>query len=139
MKKLTVIALALICVLGVCGCGQDQSLQQPQDAQLLLPEGNIVSVEISSLPEGFNYSFGGEDAETIADYLSSLHLGSDFEENPNEYTGMTYVISLKYDSDEVLTVYHFGNMFIRSEDAPWYKMTYDEASRFDTLLDELDK
>ena len=28
-------------------------------------------------------------------------------------------------------------MFIRVKGGSWYKMTYDEASRFDTLLDEL--
>jgi len=34
-------------------------------------------------------------------------------------------------------VYHFGNMFIRNEDGPWYRMEYEEAARFDALLDEL--
>ena len=50
---------------------------------------------------------------------------------------MAWVISLEYDNGDVLTVYHFGNMFIRTENGPWYKMTYDEAKRFDTLLNEL--
>ena len=134
MKKLLTIALAFLCVLGMVGCGQ-----QPQQVQgnQLLAEGNVIKIDVSSLPEGYNYSFDGEDAKEIIDYLSNLNLQSNFEEDPNEYTGMTWVISLEYDNGEILTVYHFGNMFIRSEKGSWYRMTYDEANRFDTLLDEL--
>ena len=134
MKKLLTIALVFLCVLGMVGCSQ-----QPQQVQgnQLLAEGNVIKIDVSSLPEGYNYSFDGEDAKEIIDYLSNLNLQINFEENPNEYTGMTWVISLEYDNGEILTVYHFGNMFIRTEKGSWYKMTYDEANRFDTLLDEL--
>ena len=134
MKKLLTIALVFLCVLGMVGCSQ-----QPQQVQgdQLLAEGNVIKIDVSSLPGGYNYSFDGEDAKEIIDYLSNLNLQSNFEEDPNEYTGMTWVVSLEYDNGEILTVYHFGNMFIRTEKGSWYKMTYDEANRFDTLLDEL--
>ena len=134
VKKIIAIVLICICVLGIVGCSQ-----QPQQVQggLLLAEGNVIKIDVSSLPEGYNYSFDGEEAKEIIDYLSTLNLESNFEENPNEYDGMTWVISLKYENGDVLKVYHFGNMFICSENGSWYKMTYDEAKRFDTLLDEL--
>lgn len=134
MKKLITIVLVLICVLSIVGCSIQQ--QQVQDDQLLA-EGNVIKIDVSSLPEGYNYTFDGEDAKAITEYLSNLNLDSKFEENPNEYSGMTWVISLEYDNGEILTVYHFGNMFIRSEKGSWYRMTYDEASRFDALLNEL--
>ena len=134
MKKIIAIVLVCICVLGIVGCSQQP--QQVQGGQLLA-EGNVINIDVSSLPEGYNYSFSGADAKAIVDYLSTLNLESNFEENPNEYMGMTWVISLKYESGDVLTIYHFGNMFIRVKGGSWYKMTYDEASRFDTLLDEL--
>ena len=134
MKKIIAIVLVCICVLGIVGCSQ-----QPQQVQggELLAEGKVINIDISSLPEGYNYSFSGKDAKAIIDYLSTLNLESNFEENPNEYDGMTWVISLKYENGDALTIYHFGNMFIRVKGGSWYKMTYDEASRFDTLLDEL--
>jgi hypothetical protein len=134
MKKIIAIVLACICVLGIVGCSQQP--QQVQGGQLLA-EGNVINIDVSSLPEGYNYSFSGADAKAIIDYLSTLNLESNFEENPNEYDGMTWVISLKYENGDTLTIYHFGNMFIRVKGGSWYKMTYDEASRFDTLLDEL--
>ena len=134
MEKIIAIVLVLICVLGIVGCSQQP--QQVRGSQLLA-EGNVVNIDVSSLPEGYNYSFSGEDAKGIIDYLSNLNLESNFEENPNEYGGMTWVISLKYENGDTLTIYHFGNIFIRVKGGSWYKMTYDEASRFDTLLDEL--
>ena len=134
MKKLLVTVLTALCVLGLSGCSQ-----QPQQVKgnQLLSEGFVINIEVSSLPEAYHYSFGGEDAKAIIEYLSDLNLTSRFEENPDEYDGMTWVISLKYENGDVLKVYHFGNMFIRSENSDWYRMTNDEASRFDALLDEL--
>ena len=133
MKKLLTIALVFLCVFGMVVCRQQS--QQVQGNQLLA-EGNVIKIDVSSLPEGYNYSFDGEDAKEIIDYLSNLNLQSNFEENPNEYAGMTWVIFLEYDNGDELTVYHFGK-FIRTEKGSWYKITYDEANRFDTLLDEL--
>ena len=121
-------------MLVIVGCSQQS--QQVQGNQLLA-EGNVIKIDVSSLPEGYNYSFDGEEAKEIIDYLSNLNLQSNFEENPNEYTGMTWVISLEYENGDILTIYHFGNMFIRAEKGTWYKMTYEEASCFEILLEEL--
>ena len=134
MRKLLAILLAIFCVLGIVGCSQQS--QQVQVNQLLA-EGNVIKIDVSSLPEGYNYSFNGENAKEIIGYLSSLNLQCNFEENPNEYTGMTWVITLEYENGDILTIYHFGNMFIRSEKGSWYKMTYEEASHFGVLLNEL--
>ena len=134
MKKLMTILLVCVCVLVCVGCNK-----QPQQVQgnQLLREGNVINIDVTSLPELYNYSFDGKDAKAIVDYLSSLSLESDYEENPDVYAGMTWVITLEYKDGEALSVYHFGNTFIRCEDGPWYKMTYEEANRFNTLLDEL--
>ena len=103
----------------------------------LLQAGDVTQVSVTSLPEGYAYAYEGEDAGVIADYLGSPSLQSRFAENPDEYTGMTWVISLSYADGNTVTVYHSGNMFIRAEDGPWYRMEYEEAARFHALLDEL--
>ncbi len=48
MKKLLTIALAFLCLLGMVGCSQ-----QPQQVQgdQLLAEGNVIKIDVSSLPE----------------------------------------------------------------------------------------
>lgn len=142
MKKLMVAVLACACVLGMVGCNkqpqQEQEIQpQQKQENQLLTEGNVIKVDVSSLPEKYNYSFTGEDVKEITDYLSNLNLQSNFEENPDEYVGMTWVISLEYENSDTLTIYHFGNKFIRSEQGSWFRMTYEEASRFESLVNEL--
>ena len=128
---ISVIVVTLFCL---AGCYEAPQFASPKIAP---DEGNIINVEVSSLPERYNYSFSGENAKAIRNYLSNLNLERDFEENPNEYGGLTWVISLEYDDGKVLQIYHFGNMFIRAEGGPWYKMTHEEAQRFEELLDEL--
>ncbi|MBQ4108306.1 MAG: hypothetical protein IJC80_02770 [Clostridia bacterium] len=129
------------------GCGIDhehlylreeisKQLSESPNAQLL-PTGNIVQIDLASLPEGRNYSFSGEDAKVIVDYLSNLSLISDFSENPDEYGGMAWEISLNYDNGEVFEVYHFGNMIIRFGNGDWYKMINEQARQFNVLIKDL--
>ena len=103
----------------------------------LLQAGYVTQVAVSSLPEGYAYAYVGEDAMAIVDYLDSLSLQSRFKEDPDEYTGMTWVISVDYADGSTVTVHFFGNLFIRKEDGPWYRMEDEEAERFHALLDEL--
>lgn len=108
----------------------------------LPPEGlatveGVISVHVSSLPEGYTYSFSEESARAIVDYFAGLNLISDFSEDPDEYAGMTWVVSIAYEDGTETTLYHFGNMFVRREDGPWYQLAYSEASQFNTLLHEL--
>ena len=135
MKKLIAFLLTLLCVFGTVGCNMQS--RKTQGSELLL-KGNVIKVSVSSLPEGYNYSFNAEKAKNITDYLSDLKLQSNFEENPNDYVGMTWVIILEYEKGNTVTIYHFGNMFIRSEKGPWYKMTNEDAARFSDLLETLD-
>lgn len=136
MKRFFALAAAFAMMLLLfSGCGEEPDTASP----LLSRKEGIAHVEVRSLPEGYAYSFAEADAKAIVDYLSSLQLRSDFQENPNEYTGMTWVISIVYENGAEETVYHFGNMFIRTEGGPWYQMNYEEASRFGTLCSELNK
>ena len=131
MKKLITLILVLAFALTVVGGSSVTA-----EGAALLKSGEVGKVTVTSQPEYYNYSFSGDDAKAIVDYISGLHLIADFSENPDVYGGMTWVISIEYEDGDVLTVYHFGN-FIRTAGGSWYKMTYEEASRFDVLLNEL--
>lgn len=115
------------------GCGGDMD----EPVALLPKEDGIIGITVSSLPKGYDYSFSGDDVDVIVEYLSNINLISDFSENHDVYFGSTWVISLQYDNGDVVTVRHSGNKFIQTNNGPWYKMNYDEANRFDSLLDEL--
>lgn len=75
-----------------------------------------------------------DETDAIVEYLSNLTLISNFPENPDEYSGMTWVIEVEYSDGDSTTIYHFGNMFIRADDGPWYKMDYEEASELGTFI-----
>ena len=107
--------------------------------ELLLKEGTVKRISVTSQPEGYDYSFSGDDVQSVVNYLSELNLSLKYSEKPDEYYGMTWVISLEYEGGDTLTIYHFGNMFIRTADSSWYRMTYEEASRFGILIGELSK
>lgn len=143
MKRLVALVAVFAFLLLLVGC-QETEIQstetsrnnvsnQVSGSQLLI-EGNVIKCDVSSLPKYYNYSFKGESAKKIVDYLSSLNLESNFEENPNEHFGMTWKITLEYDNGEILNVYHFGN-FIRTENSSWYKN--EQARYFGELLDEI--
>lgn len=148
MKRILAITLTLVMLLAaLTGC---MASQDDNDSEILkdspnsnttqnslIREKTINNITVTSLPSGYEYSLTGDDVNAIVDYFSNLHLISDFEENPDEYDGMTLVVSIEYHNGTYSTIYHFGNMFVRTDDRPWYKMDYEEASRFHPLLQEL--
>ena len=156
MRQVMAFVLVLLFIFGLWGCVEPQpenptdpseqpTVTQPteppetqpvRDGELI-PDGTVLYAGITSMPEGYDYSFRVDAAQAVADYLTGLNLIADFKEDPNEYAGMTWVIFLAYDNGETETVYLFGNMFIRSESGPWYRLSYEEASGFDALLSEL--
>ena len=133
MKKIAVFVLALLCVVALVGCSPAHA-----EESTLLKEGTVKRVSVTSLPEGYDYSYTGEDAQAIVDYFTELDLISDFEENPGEDDGMVWVISLEYEDGSTETVYHCGK-FIRRDGGSWYKITYEQARAFDSLLWELNE
>ncbi len=148
MKRILAVTLTLVMLLAaLTGC---MASQDDNDSEILkdspnsnttqnslIREKTINNITVTSLPSGYEYSLTGDDVNAIVDYFSNLHLISDFEENPDEYLGMTWVIAVEYGDGTSSTIYHFGNMFVRTDDRPWYKMDYEEASRFHPLLQEL--
>ena len=131
IKKIAVFVLALLCVVALVGCSPAHA-----EESTLLKEGTVKRVSVTSLPEGYDYSYTREDAQAIVDYFTELDLISDFEENPGEDDGMVWVISLEYEDGSTETVYHCGK-FIRRDGGSWYKITYEQASAFNNRLYEL--
>ena len=104
----------------------------------LLPgTDGIKAVSVSSTPQGYEYSFSGENAVKLVNFILRMDVVPDFPEDPNVYTGMTWVIAAEYEDGSTVTVYLFGNMFIRSGEDPWQKVSAKEAEELKALLDYL--
>ena len=126
MKRIRLMILTLtVCLPVLSGCGLPN-----------LDENSIKSISVTSSPEGYEYSFKGDDAQAIVDYLESLHL-TPFS-GINSEDGMTWVISIEDKNGKITTVYHSCNKYIMAEGGLRYEMIFEEAKRFDSLLYELD-
>lgn len=126
MKRILLIILTLaVCLPIISGC----SLQN-------LDENSIKRISVTSLPKGYEYSFKGDDAQAIVDYLESLHL-TPFS-GINSEDGMAWVISIEHKNGKTTTIHHSCNKYIMTEDGSLYEMIFEEAKRFDSLLYELD-
>lgn len=133
MKYITVCFLiaALLCTLA--GCAASKTLT----GAALANSENVVQIQISSLPESETYQRSYTSPgkiKAVTDYIDALILSEKFPENPNEYTGMTWVITYVYEDGTQLTSYHFGNMFFRAGTGQWTRMTYEQAERLDSII-----
>ena len=130
MKKIAVFVLALLCVVALVGCSPAYT-----EGSVLLKEGTVKRISVTSDPEAYAYSYTGKDAQAIVDYLSSL----DLTENSggNDADGGSWEIVLEYKDGSTVVLYHSGNKVITVSGGSQYKMIYEQASAFDSLLDEL--
>ncbi len=132
-KAITSILVFVMCFTLCTSCESAAAAQNT----LMPGSDGITSVVVSSMPEGYDYSFTGDQAETLAQYILDMEISADFPEDPNVYAGMTWVIVAEYENGNTATVYLFGNMFIRSGDGPWFKVSGKEAEGFEALLTSL--
>ena len=135
-KKIFAVLILVLCLAMLAGC---KSQEKTTPNTLLPGTDGITAVTVSSMPQGYDYSFSGENAETLAEYILNMDMVSDFEEDPNVYTGMTWVIAVEYADGKTVTVYLFGHTFIRSGDDPWLKVSTKAAEGLEALMDSLSK
>ncbi len=129
--KSVVCALLAVSLVLLCGC------TAKTEGTPLFPAGEVEMIRIVSLPDKYDYFLYNQNAARLVEYLEDLTLIADFEENPDHYNGLAWVITLVYADGSEHQVVHFGNMFIRGDDATWYKMHYEEAAQLEVLLEKL--
>lgn len=134
MKRSIFVLLLCFCLVFAISCDSEEGSAN----NTVLDDGVVKSIEVSSMPHGYEYSFDGNDAYAVIDYIRGLHLEADFPEDPDVYTGMTWVVDIRYEDGTDTTVYMFGNMFIRKDNENWLKMDYNEAEAFGELIYNLD-
>ena len=137
-RKMSIFIAVLLCLSVFAGCSKPNADTGLPPFEPPTSEG-ISSVVVSSAQEGNNYTFKGSAAKDVVDYFANLNLITDFDEDPNEHGGMTWTVTISYNDGTIETIYHFGNMFVRRESGSWYKMNYDEATQFDSLLTDLNE
>ena len=103
-----------------------------------LNESDIKSVSVSTLPEfyGYEYSFSGDEARAVVDYLSGLKLTPLLISMPKG--GMTWVIEIEYEDESETTVYLFGDeIWINAKEK--YLIQSEENGVFEALIGNLNQ
>jgi hypothetical protein len=58
--------------------------------------------------------------------------------DPNEYTGMTYIITVYFDDTTSKEYVHFGNMFLKESGKDWYEIPYNKAQELERIYNSLE-
>ena len=99
-----------------------------------IDKAKVIGVKVTSLPEGYDYSFTDKNAQAVVDYLSNISLSMNLSvEDPGQLNGMTWVIKLNYENGDTVTLYDLGK-FIHGTDSKWYEMTYEESQELSNLI-----
>ncbi len=104
---------------------------------LNITKEDATKIVITTLPESETYKRSYTDVDKIGkiiEYLNELSLKKRFTENPDEYSGMTYIITISYKDGSQNVVYHFGNIFLRENDGNWKRMSYDKARKLESII-----
>ena len=119
--------------------GLDKEEKSFSATLLGIDKAKVTFVKVSSLPEGYDYSFTDENAQAVVDYLSNISLSTNLSvEDPGQLGGMTWVIKLKYENGDTVTLYDLGK-FIHGTNRKWYEMTYEESQELSNLIWKLGK
>lgn len=101
---------------------------------------SVERIEVMSLPESDDWARTYTDRDEIGrvvSYLNGLRLTTRFSENPDEYCGQAYVLTLDLADGSVRTFTHFGNLFFREADGAWCRMDYAQAAQLEMLLRQM--
>ena len=131
MKRILLMIFTLaVCLPVLSGCTPKQFKN--------LNESDIKSVSVSTYPEfyGYEYSFSGDEARAVVDYLSGLKLTPLLISIPKG--GMTWVIEIKYEDESETTVYLFGDeIWINAKEK--YLLQPEENGVFEALISNLNQ
>ena len=131
MKRTIAFLLALSTVLIVSACSRDST-----DFIIGISTESVERISIKTLPELFSAVELSDidEIETIVRYLTELNIGKEF--NPDPAGGMSYIIDVSYKDETMHRIVLFGNSHITADDKT-YKLSYEEAVAFDTVIGEI--
>ncbi len=115
---------------------RDQARLHPKNVML---EG-IQEIHVSSLPVSANYERTISAPSLITAIIRHIQGASyaSLTKNPDEYDGMSLVITVNYTSGTTVDMISFGNLFfgLYGEDGQlyWWEMAYEDAAELESLL-----
>lgn len=101
---------------------------------------NIIKITIKTQPGNDSSLKSTENKSKITEivnYINSLDLKKTAKK-PDEYTGMSYVITFYFNDITSKEYVHFGNMFFKESGKDWCEMPYNQAEELKDIYKSLD-
>lgn len=134
MKKLFAFILLCMMIVSISACSTSSDTAPKATAS---KDKEIVSIAIATLPESTGHvrTYTSEEKiDSIRSYINSLTLSDISSEKPEDYAGMSYIISVTYDDNSTKTYNHFGNKFFKIDDQEWKIMNDGQASELEAII-----
>lgn len=97
----------------------------------------IKSVEISTLPQDkdMERKYTTEDKiEKVREYINSLSWEDVASEKPEDYTGMTYIVTAEFDDGTTKTYTFFANKFFKFDGIEWMKISQGDVMQLEGII-----
>jgi len=150
MKICITILLAAVLCLGLFACAGEpyepteqipttttETTQPMPDAPFApINASEVAHISITTLPGDLRLHreyYSPENITWVVDYINSLEFEGIYELD-TVYLGMGWVIKITFHDDISMTYHHFGNLFFSEEGGPRWRMTYEQASLFEGLI-----
>lgn len=134
MEKLLAFLLLCMTIVSISACTSSTYTVPKATAA---KDKEIVSIAVSTLPESPEQArtyTTEEKIDAVRSYLNSLTLSEISSEKPEDYVGMSYIISVTYDDNSKKTYNHFGNKFFKIDDQEWKLMNFEQASELEDII-----
>lgn len=97
----------------------------------------IKSIKISTLPESEDKErrYTTEDKiEKIREHIDSLSWKDVTSENPEDYTGITYIVTIEFDDETTKTYSFFANQFFKFDGIEWMKIKESDVMKLENII-----
>lgn len=112
------------------------NLTEPARAEASISK-EIKAIKISTLPESKDKErkYTTEDKiEKIREYIDSLSWEDITSENPEDYTGMTYIVTKEFDDETTKTYSFFANQFLKFDGIEWMKIKGSDIVKLENII-----
>lgn len=134
MKKIISSFLLIAILLMLSGCSAKK------DNITINNTKNIIKITIKTQPGNDSSIKSTENKSQITEIINYIN-GLDLKKtakNPDDYTGMIYIITVYFDDTTSTEYAHFGNMFFKESGKDWYEIPYDQAEELEGIYKSLD-
>ena len=135
-KKFVLLRICLVAIcLSLSVCILNKNGESNKSKELNLNRNDVQKINISDFPSSFKaFDIDNEEqVQKIIDYLASINT-IETKLNPSDYCGGGYSIKVYLSNGSIRYFGLLGNKFFVEKNRFTYEVSYNEATKFDTIV-----